>query len=154
MRTVVFASLWWGLTEGAVDSWLVGVPAVIAAAVASCLLRAETAPRWKLAGAIRFAAFFVVESLHAGVDVARRAVTLNIAPRIIEYECSLDHDAARTLFCATVSLLPGTLTTEMEDGTVYVHTLDSRKPAVEELRRLEQHIAGMFGERTQAYQET
>jgi len=153
MRAVVLTGLWWGLTEGAVDSWLIGVPAVIGATVASFLLRAERGGRLRLVGAMQFVVFFVVESLHAGVDVARRAVTLDIAPQIIKYECSFDNEAARTLLCGTVSLLPGTLTTELEDGMLHVHTLDSRKPVVEELRRLEQHIAAMFGERIQSHEE-
>ena len=94
MRAVLFAGLWWGLTEGEVDSWLVGVPAVIGATVASLLLRTEAGGRWRLVGTMQFVVFFVVESLRAGVDVARRAVTLNIEPQIIKYECSLDHEAA------------------------------------------------------------
>lgn len=153
MRAVVFAGLWWGLTEGEVDSWLVGVPAVIGATVASLLLRTEAGGRWRLVGTMQFVVFFVVESLRAGVDVARRAVTLNIEPQIITYECSLGHEAALALFCGTVSLLPGTLTTEMEDGMLHVHTLDSRKPIVAELRRLEHHIAAMLGDRIQSQKE-
>ena len=153
MRAVVFAGLWWTLTEGAVDSWLVGIPTVIAATVASSLLSTAPGRRWRLVGAIQFVVFFAVESLRAGVDVARRAVTLDIEPQIITYESSIESEVALTLFCGFVTSLPGTLTTEMDDGILHVHTLDSRRPVVAELRRLEHHIAAMLGERIQSHEE-
>ena len=148
LRALLFTGLWWGLTEGAVDSWTVGIPAVIGATLASYSLRSKRTSRWNLKGVIFFAGFFVFESLRAGVDVAWRALTLNIAPQIIEYESSLTDEKALTLFCATVSLLPGTLTTEIRERTLMIHTLDSRQPVREELRRLEWHINAMLGNRS------
>jgi len=41
IRAVLFALLWWILTDGATDSWLIGVPAVLFATVAS-LMRLPT----------------------------------------------------------------------------------------------------------------
>ena len=148
MRAFLFTGLWWGLTEGAVHSWTVGIPAVIGATLTSYLLRSKRTSRWNPKGVILFVGFFVVESLRAGLDVAWRALTLNIAPKIIEYESSLTDDKALTLFCGTVSLLPGTLTTEMRERKLTVHTLDSRQPVREELRKLERHINAMLGART------
>jgi multicomponent Na+:H+ antiporter subunit E len=148
LRALLFTGLWWGLTEGAVDSWTVGIPAVIGATLASYSLRSKRTSRWNLKGVIVFAGFFVFESLRAGVDVAWRALTLNIAPQIIEYESSLTDEKALTLFCATVSLLPGTLTTEIRERTLMIHTLDSRQPVREELRRLEWYINAMLSNRS------
>ena len=148
-RGAVFAFLWWALTEGVVDSWLIGVPTVVAATVAAGLLAKERRKAWKLRGAMRFAAYFVWGSFRAGFDVAIRAVTLNIAPRIVKYRCSLEDETARTLFSGVVSLLPGTLTTEFQGRDVYVHVLDSRRPVVEELEQLEGEVAHLCGELTQ-----
>ena len=148
LRALLFTGLWWGLTEGAVNSWTVGIPAVIGATLASYSLRSKRTSRWNLKGMILFAGFFVFESLRAGLDVAWRALTLNIAPQIIQYESSLPDEKALTLFCATVSLLPGTLTTEIRERTLMIHTLDSRQPVREELRRLEWHINAMLGGRS------
>jgi len=150
LRAFLFTGLWWGLTEGAVDSWTIGIPTVIGATLASYSLRSDRTSRWNLKGVILFAGFFVVESLRAGLDVAWRALTLNIAPQIIEYESSLSDERALTLLCATVSLLPGTLTTEIQDRTLMIHTLDSRQPIREELRRLERHIGTMLSARIQS----
>jgi len=149
VRTLVFVGLWWGLTEGAMDSWAVGIPAVIGATFASYRLRAGRSSPWNAKGVLALAGFFVLESLRAGVDVARRAITLNIAPQIIEYESCLENETALTLFCGTVSLLPGTLTTEMRNRTLMIHTLDSRQPVREELRKLEHHIDAIFGPQRQ-----
>lgn len=149
LRALLFTGLWWGLTEGAVDSWIVGIPAVIGATLASYSLRSERTARWNLKGVILFARFFVVESLRAGLDVAWRALTLDIAPQIIEYESSLSDERSLTLLCATVSLLPGTLTTDMQERTLMIHTLDSRQPVRQELRKLEGYIGTMLCTRAQ-----
>jgi multisubunit Na+/H+ antiporter MnhE subunit len=123
---------------------MIGIPAVIGATVASHLLRSKQNSIWRLKGVAALAAFFVVESLRAGVDVAWRAVSLDIAPHIIEYESGLEDETGLTLFCGTISLLPGTLTTEVQERTLRIHTLDSRQSVREQLRRLECRIAAMF----------
>jgi len=71
-RAVLFALLWWMLTEGAADSWLVGAPVVVLAALASGVLLPGTS--WSLPGLLRFIPFFLWHSLRGGVDVAGRAL--------------------------------------------------------------------------------
>ncbi len=143
-RGGAFAVLWWGLTEGAVESWLVGVPTVIAATITSRRLGHAPAGRWSVTGVLQFVGFFAVESLRAGIDVARRAFTLDIRPRIVTYESSLEDASALALVCGAVSLLPGTLTAEVRAGVLHVHTLDGRLPVEEELRLLERRVAAML----------
>ena len=72
----VFAALWWALTGGAADSWLVGVPSVLAATVASQLLWRRHTGWWSPLALLRFVVFFLRESMRGGVDVARRALHL------------------------------------------------------------------------------
>jgi multicomponent Na+:H+ antiporter subunit E len=146
-RVVVFSAMWWGLTEGALESWLVGVPVVLAATVSSYRLRASPVWRWNLLGAIVFALLFLLKSLRAGVDVAWRAVTRDVAPQVISYQVVLRQEAAITFFAGIISLLPGTLTTSIDGDRLQVHTLDARKPYAEDLARLEALVAAMFAER-------
>jgi multisubunit Na+/H+ antiporter MnhE subunit len=44
----------------------------------------------------------------------------------------------------TSSLLPGTLTADVEDGRLYVHALDIGSTARVTLERSERHIADLF----------
>jgi len=71
-RIALFSLLWWILTEGTINSWLVGAPMVVFAVLASeALLPAVS---WSVSGIVRFVPFFLWRSLNGGVDVARRAL--------------------------------------------------------------------------------
>ena len=150
VRLAVFASLWSILAEGTTDSWLLGIPVVLAATVASFRLQPTSVPPLRLASALHLGLFFVARSLEAGVDVARRAVSMNIAPQTISYGTLLKHESARVLFAGCVSLMPGTLTMALEGSRLRIHTLDSRGPVVAELSRLERRIAAVFDEKPPA----
>jgi hypothetical protein len=43
-----------------------------------------------------------------------------------------------------VSLLPGTLSAELEDDQLIVHSLDANLPILEPLRYLESLVSGLF----------
>ena len=45
----------------------------------------------------------------------------------------------------TVSLLPGTLSVELEEEILRVHVLDETRAINEELKMLEKHLADIFG---------
>jgi multicomponent Na+:H+ antiporter subunit E len=145
-RLVVFAGLWWGLCKGAAESWVVGLPAILGASAASYGLRTMPTWRWRVTGLLAFSVVFLLESLRAGADVALRAITLDLAPAILRYKLALNQEAAAIFFAGIVSLLPGTLTTEIARGELTVHVL-SRSPANHRcLARLENRVAAMFGE--------
>lgn len=154
LRAALLASLWFVLVGGAPSSWVVGVPAIAAALVLA--RRFEGAPaRWRLdvVGLLRFAAFFVRESLRGGIDVARRVSTrrLRVAPGLVRYRWRLPADGpGRTLFALCVSLLPGTLVAAMGEREVLIHALDATAPVADELAALERHVADLFALRLPA----
>jgi len=145
-RGAVLSGLWWGLSEGHVDAWIVGIPVVIAATAASYWLCSVPGWRFRILGGLGFVVFFMLKSLWSGADVARRAVTLDLAPQIIDYRVSLKHEAPLTFFAAVISLLPGTLTTAIDRDILQIHTLDANQPNADQLKRLEARVAAMFGE--------
>lgn len=140
--------LWFVLTGGAVSSWIVGVPTVAAALVLAPRVERLTLPwRLDLAGVLRFAIYFVRESVRGGIDVAGRvsAQRLRVAPGLIRYRWRLPADGpARALFALSVSLMPGTLVAAMREHEVLLHVLDTEAPVTEELAELEQRVAGLF----------
>ena len=144
-RTLVFALLWWVLTQGAINSWLVGAPVVLLAVIASGWLL--PAISWSLPGIVRFIPFFLWRSLYGGVDVARRALhpKLPISPGLFDYRWRLPPGLPRVFMANTVSLLPGTLSAELDEEYLCVHVLDQSGDFIPELSIVEERVASLFG---------
>lgn len=144
IRSAFFALLWWVLSDGVVASWLVGVPAVLLASLVSVALM--PAFSWSLKGVVRFVPFFLWQSLRGGADVAWRAFhpAVPIVPGLVDYPLRLPPGLPRVLMANTVSLLPGTLSTELSADCLRVHVLDARTDVFAKLRALEQRVAGIL----------
>ena len=91
--------------------------------------------------------FFFRRSLQGGVDVARRAFhpRMPIAPELIDYPLRLPPGLPRVILVNTVSLLPGTLSAELDGQVLKVHVLDGLGDFMPELEALEQSVARMSG---------
>jgi len=147
VRFAALALLWVALTEGDLATWWLGSLAVVAATLASLVLLPPAGHPWSPVGAVRFAGFFFRQSVVGGVDVALRALKpgLDLDPALVEYETRLPEGEAQVLFANTISLLPGTLSVEIEGRTLLVHTLDATPDIRDELRRTEEVVARLFG---------
>ena len=143
-RTVLFALLWWVLTQGAMNSWLVGAPVVVFAVLASGVLLPGVS--WSLPGIARFVPFFLWRSLYGGVDVAIRALhpRLPISPGMYDHRWRLPPGLPRVFMANTVSLLPGTLSAELDEEHLRVHVLDQTAIIASELKVIEARVAELF----------
>ncbi len=121
------------------------MPAVLLAVIASNLLIPPTRLSW--VEFLRFAPFFFIRSLMGGADVAWRAFHpgLPIAPDLIEYPLRLPSGLPQVFMANTVSLLPGTLSAELDQSVLQVHLLDRRRDFVAELEAVEENVARVFG---------
>lgn len=145
-RMATFAVLWWIIVQGRADAWLIGLPAVAFAALASISLSPDSQPRLSLIGLLRFIILFIAESIRGGIDVARRTLSpkVKVQPGFSRYRQSLDDPRARVLFVNCISLLPGTLSSSIDGDYLELHLLDVRQDPVPQLQRIEQLIASMF----------
>ncbi len=143
-RIVLFAILWWVITETATDSWFIGVPVIVLATFASVLLLPSIP--LSLSGILRFIPFFLWRSLCGGIDVARRALhpRLPISPEIVAYRWRLPPGLPRVFMANVVSLLPGTLSAELDAEYLHVHVLDQMAGFASELNMVEKHVAQVF----------
>lgn len=143
---VLLAGLWAVLTGGDPGAWVFGVPAVSAGL--ALILVQSPAPGWRLSpvGAVRFSAWFAVQSVRGAVDVARRALAwrLPLAPGCRPFRTALPDGAPRILFANAITLLPGTLTAEFEGDLLVVHMLDTGADLTAELGALERRVARLF----------
>lgn len=154
-RTAWMALLWLGLVGWDPSAWVVGAPVVLAAAWISVKLLPAISWWWSPLGAVRFAGYFLRESLRGGWDVARRALSprLALAPAIVRYPLHLPPGPSRLFLCSAISLLPGTAVVAIEDQHLCVHVLDHTPRVLGELRTLEQRVAGLFGVKLTSTQE-
>lgn len=109
----------------------------------------DEAGRLKLSlfGSIKFAVYFIRNSVSGAVDVAWVVLrpTLEIDPVIFDYPSRLSSTRERVLMAYVQNLLPGTLTVSMLDRNLNVHVLQKPALAFEQLVILEDVIAGVFG---------
>jgi multicomponent Na+:H+ antiporter subunit E len=146
-RGALLALVWLALTGADLRYAPLAVAIVGGATAVSLALVPPARSRLRPAGAIRFVPFFVRQSLLGGIDVARRALApaRPIEPDFIAYHLRLPAGAPRTTFTAVVSLLPGTLSTELTDDALIIHVLDRRLDTAATLANLERRVADMFG---------
>jgi multicomponent Na+:H+ antiporter subunit E len=142
----LLAALWWALTGGNASAWLVGVPVVAAATAASHRLWPAGTGWWSPIALLRFVAHFLRESVRGGWDVARRALSpsLPLDPGMVEVRCRLAPGPAEVFLVDVVSLLPGTLSVDLDGSALTLHVLDRAAPVEAEVRELERLVAAMF----------
>jgi multicomponent Na+:H+ antiporter subunit E len=146
-RTLLLAVLWWLITQGRTDAWLVGLPAVVLAALASVALGNDRRSGFSPVALPAFLMLFLRDSVRGGLDVAWRTLgpKLRVAPGFRRHRLRLDHPAARVLLVNCIGLLPGTLAADLDGDHVELHLLDTGVDPAPQLRQLEQAIARLFG---------
>jgi len=144
-RGLLFALVWWILVGGDMASSWIGVPAVLLAATASVALISPVTFVWY--ELFRFVPFFLVRSLVGGADVAWRALhpRMPIDAHLVDYPIQLPPGLSRTFLANAVSLLPGTLSAELDSMVLKVHVLSWRMDTLSELETLEHRVAALFG---------
>ncbi|MFN3987569.1 MAG: Na+/H+ antiporter subunit E [Rhodocyclaceae bacterium] len=154
-RGALLAGLWWVLA-GEAEGVGIGLAAALLAAWASLRVAPPARHALRIAALPRFVLFFLLQSLHAGWDVARRTLApgLPLHPGLIRVPLALPAGAPTWWLMLIVSLLPGTLATRLDGRVLELHVLDDLpaspdsdpEPAVvAEVRDAEARIAALFG---------
>ena len=145
LRGFLFLTIWLILSDGVISSWWIGAPTVLLATIASIVLIPPVPLVWY--EVLRFMFFFLIRSLVGGADVAWRALhpRMPIAPDLVEYPLRIPPGLPQVFLANTVSLLPGTLSAELNHSVLKVHVLDKEKDFMTELQSVEQRVARMFG---------
>jgi multicomponent Na+:H+ antiporter subunit E len=146
-RALLLGGLWWLITQGRAEAWLIGLPAVVLAAYASVALDRWPATGLRVVALPAFLALFLRESIRGGLDVALRTLgpRLRVEPGFRRYRLRIGHPSARVLLINCIGLLPGTLAADLDGDHAELHLLDTAVDPTPSLRQLEQAIAGLFG---------
>jgi multicomponent Na+:H+ antiporter subunit E len=147
-RIVLFAGIWFVLCEGDVQSWPFAVPTILLAVWVSLQLDDPQEHTPRLFMLARNLPFFLYKSLLSGVDVMVRVLhpQLPIAPGLIEYPLTISHEPGRVLLANSISLLPGTISAQLADNRLIIHSLDKGLPTLTTIRELEERIAGLYAQ--------
>ena len=146
-RAAILTVVWLIVSLGDTSSLVIGAPlALISAALWTALQPTVLFPV-SPGGLVRFVGFFGVQSVLGGVDVALRALSprMPLKPACIMYPLRITGTGPRVFFANTISLLPGTLSARVYDDELEIHVLDRTKPVIEELARVEDRVADLFG---------
>lgn len=145
-RCGLFALLWWGLCEGRLHAPFLALLAIGLAVAASLLFVPPGSWKFRLMGLISFLPYFLYQSLVAGWDVSKRALSprLPVSPSVIRYPLTLRSRAGRIFLVWIVSMLPGTASIALDAEYLTVHLLAGHLPHEERLRELEKKIEMLF----------
>ncbi|HUG99349.1 MAG TPA: Na+/H+ antiporter subunit E [Gammaproteobacteria bacterium] len=144
-RLALFAALWWILSGGSPSGWLIGAPVCLIAAWLSRELWVD--PPLSLLGVIRFVPYFVRQSFAGATDVALRALrpSMPLHPGLVSLRLRLPEGASRVALANVVSMLPGTLSANLDGDRLLIHALDTRTNLHAMVVDLEPRIAAVFG---------
>jgi len=141
------AAAWWIASEGRPGSLGVAIPTVLCAAAVAAAFVPWPGRLVRPLPLLHFAGFFLVQSARGGLDVARRALapSLPIEPALLEFTTRLPPGGARVLLADVTSLLPGTLSVDLDGDRVLVHALAGGPAVTADFRDLEVRVAALLG---------
>ena len=86
---------------------------------------------------------FVWKLILANLDVARRVLSPKIPlnPGIVKVKTDLKSDFGKLTLANSITLTPGTLSLDVEENHIYVHTVDVKGKSMEENKK---NISGLF----------
>ena len=151
LRALLYFGVWIVVDQSTQPANLVlGVLTSLAAAWVSCRLLPPSRGRVRLGPLLLLLPRFLWQSLVAGFDVARRALTpqLDLQPGFVDYGTQLPQGSARSAFELISSLMPGTVPSDEGARHIEFHCLDTRAPVAAQLEAEERAYApALQGER-------
>jgi multicomponent Na+:H+ antiporter subunit E len=146
LRALGFAGVWWTLTEGD-GGWGFGLVLALIVAALSLIHMPPARHLPRIQRVPGFLAYFLLQSLRAGWDVARRTLRpeLPLQPGLLRLPMRLPTGAPTWWMMIVISLLPGTLSVQLQDAVLELHCLALGDDVVADVREAEDRLARLFG---------
>ncbi len=124
----------------------IGVLASVGATWVSMRLLPPSSGRLRFGKLVALLPHFLWESLRAGIDVARRALSprMGLSPGFVTCPLAFPPGFARNTFATITSLMPGSVPADETESELVYHCLDDRSPVVEQLWNEERLLAGVL----------
>ena len=152
ISTLLLTGFWFLLSDGDINSLLVGVFFIPMSIYVSAKLsektdRANRTFYINIAKLPKFIWFFLYQSIRGGTDTALRVVSVDmkLQPEFINYPIKhLPAGSPMNLFMNVVSLLPGSVSVIREPTSVLVHVLTVTSSSLEEIYECERAICELY----------
>ena len=120
---------------------------VVAIGTAMRLVDAEGVPVGLFFRALSYAPWLLLEIAKANVDVAWRILHPRrpIHPSIVRVRASQRRDLGRVIYANSITLTPGTVSNDMEDGEIVVHALTRESARALETGEMDRRVRRMDG---------
>jgi multicomponent Na+:H+ antiporter subunit E len=148
----VFLIMVWLLLSGKYDYFHVSLGVLSAGTVAwSHRFFEEESPRLSLALWLRFLAYIpwllwrvFLANIHTTALILNPR--LPVRPHLIRYDTRLRSKEARVLLSTSITLTPGTITSDIEGSALTIHALDDESATDLTSGRMERMVGWVFGE--------
>jgi len=146
-RTTFFFGFWLILFGFTSPDFIVGISAAVVATWTSLLLLPSGRRRVHPIALAKLVPRFAIQSIVAGIDVARRALDprMPLRPGFVNYPVRFPPGPTRNTFATLTSLLPGTVPAGYQNGQIVYHCLDINQPVVSQLAAEEAALAQALG---------
>ena len=150
----VLLFLTWLLLSGNYTGLLLGLGAlscllVVAVCRRMQIVDPEGHPIHLIPGMLRYMPWFLWAIVKANIDVARRIAhpRLPLSPRVIQVAASQKTHLGQVIYANSITLTPGTVAVETDEGTIDVHALT--REAAEDVRSgvMDGRVTDLEGER-------
>jgi len=144
VRGLAYLALWLLLMPSTKPGDLaIGILSAAAATFVSMRLLPPATGCLNFDALLMLAPHFLWESVKAGVDVARRALAPSprLAPGFVSCPLDFPPGLARNTFATITSMMPGTVPSGEDNGTLVYHCLDTAQPVVEQLWKEEELLS-------------
>lgn len=153
LLTIILAAMWalmsgYGLKQPLVTFGAIGVAVAVAMTVRMGILDEEGAPFPRLLPFLRYWIWLGEEILKANIYVLRTVLKpdLDITPTLTRVPVRAKTGLARATFANSITLTPGTVTVEVEDGGFLVHALTRELADQEAFAEIERRVMNAAGE--------
>lgn len=155
LSLAVFLCIFWLASSGRVEPLYLGMMMVSCAAVVALARRlrvvdAEGHPVELLFGMCGFAAWLVVRIVEANLAVVRLVLARRpeLAPGVVRVAATQSDDLGRTIHANSVTMTPGTVTLEVRDDSLLVHSLVAGEETMACAAQLDRRVsAALIGTR-------
>jgi multicomponent Na+:H+ antiporter subunit E len=152
VRTLAFALVLsgiWYLLSGKLDWLHFGTGVVASLVIAANYSPAPDRTRFRLLRFVLYVPWLAWQVLKSNLRVARMVLVprMPIAPRFISQTPGVVGHRALTLLGCSITLTPGTLTVDVGDGEIFIHSLDHESADDVQEGRMARRVAEVFPER-------
>src|SRR3546814_8150937 len=98
-------------------------------------------------GALTYWPWLLLEIVKSNIDVARRILdpALPISPTMIRVKASQKTELGRVIYANSITLTPGTVSVQLADGTIEVHSLTAEGAESLEEGEMDRRVTAMEG---------